>query len=122
MALTKFSPVFLVITGIAAFFMFLAVLFNIISLGSNNWYEIESVNIGLWKNCSHTAGCSKIDVADGVKAVRAFLLLSVLLVFPVAPLMVVGIALKRGPILFIAVLLTGVQGMMVAISMIIFYI
>ena len=126
MALPKFSPAFLVITGIAAFFMFLAVLFNIISLGSNNWYiyEIELIqfNSGLWKTCisgqCHTL--SESDADDWFKAVRALLILPILLVLIVAPIFVVGMALKKGLITFIAVLLVGIQGVMVAIAMIIF--
>ena len=122
MALPKFSPAFLVITGIAAFFMFLAVLFNIISLGSNNWYESGSSYSGLWKTCFN-GKCytpSESDADDWLKAVRALLILPILLVLIVAPIFVVGMALKKGPITFIAVLLVGIQGVMVAIAMIIF--
>ena len=120
MAFPKFSPVFLVITGIAAVFMFLAVLFNIISLGSNNWYEIGNVmNIGLWKIC-YPSGCYTQDVEDWMKAVRALLILPILLVLAVVPIFVIGMALKKGLITFIAVLLVGIQGVMVAIAMIIF--
>ena len=125
MALPKFSPVFLVITGIAAFFMFLAVLFNIISLGSNNWYELKVgplTNIGLWKICDHRecSTRSESNVEDWERAVRAFLLLPVLVVLAVAPTFVIGMALKKGLITFIAVLLIGVQGVLVTIAMVIF--
>ena len=65
-------------------------------------------------------GCYTQDVANWMKAVRALLILPLLLVLAVAPIFVVGMALKKGLITFIAVLLVGTQGVMVAIAMTIF--
>ena len=125
MALPKLSPVLLVIiTGIAAFFMFLAVLFNIISLASNNWLEVRepssqlTVNSGLWKTLCITQDES--SVPNWHKTVRVLLILPILLVLLITPPFIVGIVLKKGIITLIAVLLTVIQAVIVAVSMLYF--